>query len=470
MSTPESRLESPSPPADDASERKPSRVLVVDDPHAAADLADASRGQLTIRHCPGLLAALAEIGQGDVAGLICPARCFVDAETASHAALAELAPDLRVLITVDAETPVDQIERLESAGFERFVASGEPAETIAAALGLDDAAEVAEVVEQAPSDDPVLAAPAADSAEAPSRDEPGGPTDDVDELELGDTDLVESLLAMGTLAEGTRCRDLAVRLIEQQSGLSDVRLTPGVTPPADAHASVPVIQRGVQLGTLSCDSPDGTADDLTLWAEWVAPWLTLELQTQRLQHLAMHDELTGVWNRRYFTRFLSTVVQRAAEQRTQVSVMVFDVDDFKTFNDQIGHACGDEILRETARLMQSVVRDHDVVSRIGGDEFAVVFWDKGMARQEGSSHPGDVLKIARRFQKQIVDLKFPRLAQHDMPTLTISAGLATFPWDGSTAEELVEKADQMALESKRKGKNALTLGRDALQAATRSVS
>ncbi len=149
--------------------------------------------------------------------------------------------------------------------------------------------------------------------------------------------------------------------------------------------------------------------------------------------------------------------------------MLFDIDNFKLYNDRYSHAAGDEILRESARLMMSVVREHDVVARIGGDEFAVIFWDPAGPRQHGSHHPQDVVAIANRFQQQVCELKFPKLASHEHATLTISGGLATYPYDGTTPDDLLNKADLMALESKRKGKNALTFGRGVHDDPTQSV-
>ncbi len=147
-----------------------------------------------------------------------------------------------------------------------------------------------------------------------------------------------------------------------------------------------------------------------------------------------------------------------------MTLLVFDIDDFKIYNDRYGHAAGDEILRETARLMQSFVREHDVVARIGGDEFAVIFWDAGERRRPNSAHPQSVRHAAERFQKAIYNHSFPKLAHEAPGTLTISGGLASFPWDGRSPEELLERADAMAMKSKRQGKNAITFGPGAQRA------
>ena len=138
--------------------------------------------------------------------------------------------------------------------------------------------------------------------------------------------------------------------------------------------------------------------------------------------------------------------------------MVFDIDNFKQYNDAFGHDAGDVVLVETVRLLNSVIRRGDRVCRIGGDEFAVIFADLEGPREPGSSHPATPELIAARFQEQIHRMRFPKLGEEAPGPLSISAGLATYPWDGTTPDELLRCADHRALASKRKGKNAITLG------------
>jgi diguanylate cyclase (GGDEF)-like protein len=172
---------------------------------------------------------------------------------------------------------------------------------------------------------------------------------------------------------------------------------------------------------------------------------------------AHQDDLTGAWNRRYFEAFLAHSINDAGKVRRPVTVMVFDLDNFKSYNDDFGHEAGDEILRETVKLLNSVIRQGDRVCRIGGDEFAVIFADLE-ARTPGSSHPESVDVIAKRFQDQICKMRFPKLGEQAKGMISISAGLATFPWDGHDPQTLLRKADQLSLESKKRGKNAITLG------------
>jgi len=243
----------------------------------------------------------------------------------------------------------------------------------------------------------------------------------------------------------------------QQSGIQDIRVIQPAKQDADRPDAAPITYGDQTLGTLTA-GPNTPSQTLVAWSHWAARWVAMQQRIEQLSQLSMRDELTGVWNRRYFNRFLNNILDRAKHERQQVTVMVFDIDDFKTYNDRYGHAAGDEILEQAAQLMQSVVREHDVVARIGGDEFAVIFWDAEEPRQKGSRHPQDVRRAAERFQQAVFTHRFPKLGQEAHGTLTISGGLASYPWDAQTAAELVDQADLMAMQSKRQGKNALTFG------------
>jgi len=199
----------------------------------------------------------------------------------------------------------------------------------------------------------------------------------------------------------------------------------------------------------------------------------IEQQRQRieiLEKLVMEDELTGVKNRRFVREFLRQITSRAAEESLQVTLLIFDIDNFKQYNDLYGHIVGDSILKQAAVLMQKCCRKQDVVGRIGGDEFAVVFWNlpadravaldtasKAERRRLESEHPTQVINICERFRRELNKTDLPALGAEGKGTLTISGGLATFPRDGSTVEELFSQADKALLEAKRSGKNRVYL-------------
>ena len=269
---------------------------------------------------------------------------------------------------------------------------------------------------------------------------------------LGDTDLVESILGgAGNL------HDLALQLIAQQTGWHDVAITEDRT--AD---SVAITFADDHFGWLG--SARASAEQMQPWADWLARWLALNQSHCACRLQAFQDDLTGAGNRRDFEEFLSESIKSAARVRRPLTLMIFDIDNFKSYNDQFGHDAGDDILRETVRLMQSVIRQGDRVCRIGGDEFAVIFADEEAPRAPGSRHPESIELMAKRFQDQICKMRFPKLGPEAPGTLTISAGLATYPWDGADPEALLRHADQLALESKRKGKNLITFGPGAMRA------
>ena len=267
---------------------------------------------------------------------------------------------------------------------------------------------------------------------------------------LGDIDLIDAILHDPAALESR-----AIRLIAQQTGFDDLQLL------HDAPAKPKLSSAGVRLADRSFGilaSALARPEELVTWADWLARWLAMGESHARNREWAYRDELTDAWNRRYFNEFLAQVIRAAQQQRRPVTLMLFDLDDFKRYNDQFGHDAGDEILRETVKLLTSVIRKGDRVCRIGGDEFAVIFADPEGPRETGSTPPETVEQIARRFQDQICAMKFPKLAAEAPGPLTISAGLATYPWDGHDPASLLKHADELALASKRRGKNVMTLG------------
>jgi diguanylate cyclase (GGDEF)-like protein len=267
---------------------------------------------------------------------------------------------------------------------------------------------------------------------------------------------------LGELANGSAALLRAgLALIRERAGIGDLSFVeldgasdPGL--PTDMFAWV--AQGSKRYGLLRTTSTRSVADRLRAHADWLAAWLAAQERQQSLRKAAFTDPLTGAWNRRYFDGFLTSAIDRARATRRTVTVLVFDIDGFKQYNDRFGHLAGDEILIETVRALKTSVRPSDRVCRIGGDEFAVIFDDPQGPRQSGSRPPESVYVLAKRVQRQIAERRFPKLGADAPGVLTISGGLAAFPWDGHDAETLLCKADDLACQSKRQGKNAITLG------------
>lgn len=281
----------------------------------------------------------------------------------------------------------------------------------------------------------------------------------------GDEGLVRALLA------GRDVIDAATEQLRARLGTRDVWFEPGEALEPGAFAC-PVVWRGQRFGMLRSVGTPAAA--LASHAGWLGSWLALREQHTQLREAAMTDPLTGAGNRRFFDIFVRGAIEQARAHKRALTLMVFDIDDFKRYNDQFGHHAGDEILRETVKLLRSVIRPSDRVCRIGGDEFVVIFSDPPRADAPGGEAqvcrtdlagppgrvPRDVAAIAERFQRAVNEQRFPKLGA-DLPgRLSVSSGLATYPWDGDTPETLLTRADELSMQSKRAGKNLLTLGRE----------
>jgi len=238
----------------------------------------------------------------------------------------------------------------------------------------------------------------------------------------------------------------------------------------DGGISVPVNFGGRTLGQLVIFGATGTGAPvlkvIAAEAEHLGAWVALREQQEQLRQAAFTDELTGAWNRRYFNRFLGAAIGQATGARHTVTLLAFDVDNFKSYNDRFGHAAGDEILVQVVRLLNACIRSTDRVCRVGGDEFVVIFHDpEGPRGPAGTpTSPRSIGDIVRRFQKQVLEHRFPKLGEMAPGMLTLSGGMATFPWDGRTVQQLLDRADELALQSKQQGKNHITLGPGAEKA------
>jgi GGDEF domain-containing protein len=187
---------------------------------------------------------------------------------------------------------------------------------------------------------------------------------------------------------------------------------------------------------------------------------------RQLEKLATEDDLTGLKNRRYIWEFAKQIIEHARQDGRQVTLLLFDVDNLKSYNDVYGHLAGDEVLKQAAVLMRRCCRQHDVIGRIGGDEFAAVFWndphtkavkEDAERRLATAGHPQEAIFIAERFRNELENAELHLLGPTGKGILTISGGLSSFPRDGSTIEELFQQADKALMEAKRGGKNKIYL-------------
>ena len=167
----------------------------------------------------------------------------------------------------------------------------------------------------------------------------------------------------------------------------------------------------------------------------------LSASEQAMREMAHHDALTGLANRILLDDRLNQALLNAQRRQREVAVLLIDLDDFKPINDTYGHQAGDILLIELARRMQSSLRQSDTLSRLGGDEFVIILQDL---------EPG--AQLVRIFGDLKNMLATPHEWQGHMLQVSGSIGLARYPADGHTAQELMRCADSRMYEIKREFK------------------
>jgi two-component system cell cycle response regulator len=169
--------------------------------------------------------------------------------------------------------------------------------------------------------------------------------------------------------------------------------------------------------------------------------VSLSARSETLEHAALTDGLTGMQNRRYFDDALKEYLEEFRRIEKPVGLMILDLDHFKQVNDTHGHDVGDEVLRAVANCLKGMTRYHDVVARLGGEEFAVVT----------PNMDAELLsKFAERIRKAVANMSV--LSGNVRLKITTSVGLAV--WDRKeTAEDFYRRADRQLYEAKRLGRN-----------------
>ena len=228
------------------------------------------------------------------------------------------------------------------------------------------------------------------------------------------------------------------------------------------HICIPLVADGEALGLLYFVCPkDAVAVSpevhLNPWkrigerAAVVGERLSLALANLQLRDVlrqqSVRDPLTGLFNRRYMEETLDRELSSAARRKDSVAVAMLDLDRFKDFNDIFGHDAGDLVLREVAAMLRGNVRHGDVVCRLGGEEFVIIL-------------PGASVEIAcerlEAIRRQVQSLTINH-RNRMLGKVTISAGLAGFPKDGVTAEDLLRAADAALYQAKNEGRNRVVL-------------
>jgi diguanylate cyclase (GGDEF)-like protein len=183
---------------------------------------------------------------------------------------------------------------------------------------------------------------------------------------------------------------------------------------------------------------------------------TLE-KAGKFEQLAITDPLTGLYNRRFLEDRLQEEFSRGERQQQSFCIILADLDSFKIYNDICGHLAGDNALRKAAKVMRRSAREMDVVTRYGGEEFCLIL--PGTSKKES-------VFVGERIRRAIETESFPGESHLPLGRLTTSVGVATFPADGVTANELIHAADLALYSAKQSGRNRLVLYDSNLEGQT----
>lgn len=212
---------------------------------------------------------------------------------------------------------------------------------------------------------------------------------------------------------------------------------------------------GVINGVNKLNNEPFTEEDQRL-LEALAQQAAMAVEHARLYELAITDGLTKLFIHRYFQARLEEEMVRAKRYHTACSLILFDIDHFKKFNDTYGHQQGDVVLIEVAKLVKLTIRETvDIPARYGGEEFTIILPE---------TDAKGALFVAERLRKTIEAFEFP--GQEQALKVTVSLGVATFPDHASVKSVLIKKADMALYECKKRGRNCSLIFEDSMSEIT----
>ncbi|MGH9940914.1 MAG: diguanylate cyclase [Pyrinomonadaceae bacterium] len=227
---------------------------------------------------------------------------------------------------------------------------------------------------------------------------------------------------------------------------------------SDSFISYPLFVSGRVTGVLNVTDKmgGGAYDDLDLnLLEQIAPQMALALdraawrqKATEFQLLSITDPLTGLVNRRYMEERLSEEIERSKRHRFQMSFLMLDIDNFKSYNDRHGHPAGDLALEMASQCLRSALRSEDVASRYGGEEFSVLLPQTSIA---------EARIIAERIRRRVQRTQFPYGQMQPLGAVTISIGICAFGPQLDTQELIIHAADQALYAAKSRGKNRVEI-------------
>ena len=234
--------------------------------------------------------------------------------------------------------------------------------------------------------------------------------------------------------------------------VADSELCPHVSAEMNSSMCVPMMLKGELVGLLTVGWTGSQAFSETaaiaarLLSDASLTLANLRLK-QELKELSIRDSLTGLYNRRYMQEFLTQELIRSKRKRSELSVIIFDIDHFKMFNDKHGHHAGDAVLKDVGKLTSQMARASDAACRYGGEEFIIVFPEFRISA------------VAQRAEqiRQAAEAMQVTYNGRALPQVTFSLGVAGFPVHGDTPEVIIRQADAALYSAKHLGRNRVVV-------------
>ncbi len=215
--------------------------------------------------------------------------------------------------------------------------------------------------------------------------------------------------------------------------------------------AVPILFKERLLGAIGLGKIKEKGGNEKRFISMIADLAGISLQSstylKMVKEEASTDSLTGLHNRRYLFETAKEIVQKAIARHSPVSVFIFDIDHFKRYNDLNGHSEGDHLLVELSKLLKENSRGTDVVARFGGEEFIVLMPD---------TDKDSASRYAEKIRKLIEEHPFNHREMQPAGYVSISGGVAAFPFDGNSLSAVIRRSDEALYESKRSGRNRIT--------------
>lgn len=230
-------------------------------------------------------------------------------------------------------------------------------------------------------------------------------------------------------------------------GENDPRFFPSYLSNVQSLLCLPLIVKEEAIGVINITNKKNgkffDQDDLDFMGA-LANQAAIAISNAQLYELAITDSLTKLFIRRHFEYLLENEIKRSARYKHHVSLLMMDIDNFKSINDTYGHQAGDEMLKKISQVILNTIRKIDMASRYGGEEFAIILPE---------TYKENARKIAERLRKKIEDISVNIKGKTLKPTISI--GIASFPLDCENKEQLIGLADEALYFAKKMGKNSV---------------